>query len=170
MFPRVLLVVFWANDQIQGGGDHGNFRFIAQLNESCGHPEQRLSAIVILGGEKSRGTEHLTCRIWCSLQVNSVITEINCSTYSWCQRELLGVGEKTHTPDVASVVTVVHNKRPKKFGKKKKRHRGRVSFFPPRIMPHPISTSICLLATETQDLFKCSHTDFLTSFSQYPGW
>lgn len=131
MFPRVLLVVFWANDQIQGGGDHGNFRFIAQLNESCGHPEQLLSGIVILGGEKSHGTEHLTCRIWCSLQVNGVITEINCSTYSWCQRELLGVGEKNPHTWCCKCCNCCTQQKTKKVWKKKKETQRKSELFPP---------------------------------------
>lgn len=60
-------------------------------------------------------------------------TEINCSTYSWYQRELLGVGEKTHTPDVASVVTVVHNKRPKKCGEEKRETQRKSELFFPLV-------------------------------------
>lgn len=41
------------------------------------------------------------------------------------------MGEKTHIPDVASVVTVVHNRRPKKFGKKKKETQRKSELFSP---------------------------------------
>ena len=43
------------------------------------------------------------------------------------------MGEKTHTPDVASVVTVVHNKRPKKCGEKKRETQRKSELFFPLV-------------------------------------
>ena len=63
----------------------------------CGQVRQNLWLASEIEWEQSCGTEPLTCGIWHYLQVDIVRIELNCRTPTWCHRELLGMGKRTHT-------------------------------------------------------------------------
>ena len=105
MFPWVLWAAL-ANNQIQGGGGHGNLRFVAKSDVSDGYPGDLWPAIGIWSGGESCGAEPLTCRVWCCHQIDSIRIELHCSTPSWCRR-ISWCGKHPPTSGVWSVVSVV---------------------------------------------------------------
>ena len=64
----------------------GYFGFVTKLGRSSGYPWDQSLVTGIWSGEQSCGTESLACEIWCYLQAESVRTELNCGTFSWCCR------------------------------------------------------------------------------------
>ena len=67
-------------------------RLVRSIGDNLGL--QLVSEFCVWARRQSCGTEPLTYGIWLYLWVDSVRTELNCRTPSWCHRELLVVGGK----------------------------------------------------------------------------